>query len=486
MLGTKEKSTPLILTILGYTFFCVYTVFAVILSIMLIKLPILPLKYFLPIILILVILDIIFLFFVIKKTTKIYTRIFCIIFEIVFSVAIGFAFFYFGSTISFFDAIKPHEYQTEEYYVIVPKESTFNTIDDLKNHTIATYDDYSENYHNALQELEQKSTIEIISYENLSSAIDAINSNSVDSCFIKSALADIASEIFTNFDMENFRIIDTIQIKVRVDILENTNIDTTKDSFNILISGIDTYGNISTVARSDVNIVVTVNPRTHTILLTTVPRDYEVQLHGTTGLKDKLTHAGLYGINMSIQTIEGLLDIHIDYYVRINFDSTIKLIDAIGGVEVTPDATFYRPKYNCRFQEGVTIHLDGGCALTYARERKVYGLGDLHRIENQQDIITAVIDKLTSSKTLLTNYTNILASLSDSIETNIPSEQFYRLINLQLESMPSWNLERNTVNGPEIHVPTYTFPDQILFVFQQDPESIAAASAKIHEVKNAN
>jgi anionic cell wall polymer biosynthesis LytR-Cps2A-Psr (LCP) family protein len=132
------------------------------------------------------------------------------------------------------------------------------------------------------------------------------------------------------------------------------------------------------------------------------------------------------------------------------------------------------------------MHLDGSCALTYARERKVYGLGDLHRIQNQQDILSAMINKLTSSKTLLTNYTNILASLSDSIETNIPSDQFYRLINLQLDAMPSWNLERNTVNGTEIHVPTYTIPDQILFVFQQDAESIEAASLMIHEAMDAN
>lgn len=482
---TKAKSTPLALIIIGYIALLIYTIFAVVLSVLLIRLPILPLKFFLPIILVLVVLEIVFFIFVFKKSTRTLTRIFCIIFELIFSVVIGFAFFYFGNTISFFDAIKPHDYQTEEYYVIVPNESNIQTIDNLKNHTVATYDDNSTEYQTALQKLTEKTTLEITKFENLSSAINAIVSGTIDSCFIKVALADIASEIFTNFDLENFRIIDAIQIKTKIGTLVADDIDTTKDSFNIFISGIDTYGDISTVSRSDVNIIVTVNPRTHTILLTTIPRDYEVQLHGTTGLKDKLTHAGLYGINMSIQTIEDLLNIDINYYVRINFDSAIQLIDAVGGIEVTPDATFHRAKYNCYFKEGVTIHLDGPCALTYARERKVYGLGDIHRIQNQQDILTAVITKLTSSKTLLTNYTNILASLSDSIETNIPSEQFYRLINLQLDSMPSWNLERTIVNGTEIHVPTYTIPDQILFVFQQDPESIANASEKIRQVMEA-
>ena len=374
---TKKNHTLIILQVLSYVFFSIYTVFAIILSVILIKYPLLPLKYFLPIIILLTILDFLFIFFMFKKSTKIYVFILCGLFEILFTVIIGYALFYLGTTISFFESIKPED-----------------------------------------------STIK-------------------------------APEI----DIHN-------------------------DSFNIYISGIDTYGEITTVSRSDVNIIVTVNPRTHTILLTTVPRDYEVQLHGTsdTDLKDKLTHAGLYGVDMSIKTIEDLLDITIDYYVRINFDSTIKFIDAIGGVEITPDATFYKAKYNCYFEAGVTKHLDGGCALTYARERKTYEYGDLHRIENQQDILEAVIEKLTTSKALLSNYPNILASLSDSLETNIPSDYFYRFINQQLDTMPSWTIERNAVEGTEIHVPNYTYPDDVNFMFQQNPESIAEASSKINEV----
>ena len=372
-----KNHTKNMLRIFSYIFFSIYTIFAIILSVILIKVPILPLKYFLPIIMLLTILDILFIFFLFRKSTKIVTSLVCIVFELIFTALIGFALFYLGTTISFFNSIKP---------------------------------------------------------------------------------------------------------QTSIDLPEKIDFDITKDPFNLYISGIDTYGEITTVSRSDVNIVVTVNPRTHTVLLTTIPRDYEVQLHGTTGLKDKLTHAGLYGVEMSIKTIEDLLNIDISYYLRINFDSTIKLIDALGGVEITPDATFYKSKYNCYFRAGVTMHLDGGCALTYARERKTYEFGDLHRIENQQDILSAVIEKLTTSKTLLTNYVNILASLSDSIETNIPSDQFYRFINMQLDTMPSWTIERNAVEGTEIHVPNYTYPDDVNFMFQQNPESIKEASIKIDEV----
>ena len=479
---TPKNHTRNILRAFSYVAFCIYTIVAVIFSVVLVKFPILPLKFFLPIIILLVILDLIFIFFLFKKNTKNYVYLSCIIFELIFSALIGFAFYYFGHTISFFDSIKPHDYQIEEYYVLVPEDSALTEIGEFSNHTLATYDDYSENYQTALRDLTQKITPQIVSYENLSGAINAVVDGNTDAVFVKGTLAEIASDVFENFDIDNYRILDIIKLQIKVDAVESGDVDITKDSFNILISGIDTYGDIATVSRSDVNIIVSVNPRTHKVLLTTVPRDYEVQLHGTTGLMDKLTHAGLYGINMSIQTIEDLLGIDISYYLRINFDSTIKLIDALGGVEVTPDATFYRPKYNCHFREGVTMHLDGSCALTYARERKVYEFGDLHRIQNQQDILSAVINKLTTSRTLLTNYTNILTSLSDSIETNIPSDQFYRFINMQLDQMPSWNIERNAVEGTEIHVPTYTIPDRALFVFEQNPDSIIKASVMISEL----
>ncbi len=387
---------------------------------------------------------------------------------------------------NFFDTIRASEYQIEEYQVVVPSTSPITTLEELKDHTIATYDDTSENYKKAFEELASKIKLKNVYIENINDAIKSLQDNSVDSLFIKTSLIEILTEIFPDFKVSNLRILDTITIKTPIDAISTSDIDVTQKPFNIFISGIDTEGDISTVSRSDVNMVVTVNPRTHTILLTSIPRDYYVQLHGTHELKDKLTHAGLYGINMSVKTVEDLFNIKIDFYVRVNFDSTISLIDAIGGIEVTPDATFYRPKYNCYFEEGVTTHVDGACALVYARERKVYGTGDLHRIQNQQEVLTAIIDKLTSSKTILTEYTRILSSMVGSLETNIPSNQFYKLINMQLDSMPNWKIERISVTGDDDLLPTYTFPNQNLFVFIPDSNSVLEASTKIHEVLESN
>ena len=309
----------------------------------------------------------------------------------------------------------------------------------------------------------------------------------MDSLFIKSSLADVLSEIVTGFNMETLRILDAIEIKTKINATAS-NVNVTKDSFNIFVSGIDTYGDISTVSRSDVNMIITVNPRTHTILLTSIPRDYYVQLHGTSGLKDKLTHAGLYGINMSINTLQDLYNIKIDYYIRVNFDSTINLINAIDGIDIVPDLTFSRLSDGiyCYYEEGRVNHLDGFCALRYARERKAYGTGDLHRIQNQQEVMMAVIDKLTGSKILLAKYTDILSSMSGTLETNIPSSEIYKLVNAQLDSMPSWTIERISAEGEHIDAPTYTFPDQNLYVFVSDTNSVTTVSDKIKSVMNAN
>lgn len=454
-------------------------------------LSILPIKYLLILMAVLLLITIPLAFFTFKKFTSIkktrISRIICTVVSIIFTGIFCIIFFYLSHTLGFMDSIRASEYQIDKYYVLVKKDSDFATLDDLDNHAIATYDANEEGYQTAFEQIEQKITLKSTNYGSSTAATNAFIDDQTDSIFIKSSLADVLSEIVTGFNMETLRILDTIEIKTKIDTI-NSDINVTKDSFNIFISGIDTYGDISTVSRSDVNMIVTINPRTHTILLTSIPRDYYVQLHGTDGLKDKLTHAGLYGINMSINTLQDLYDIKIDYYIRVNFDSTINLINAIDGIDVTPDFTFHRQTNGvyCYYEEGHVNHLDGLCALRYARERKAYGTGDLHRIQNQQDVIMAIINKLTSSRVILTKYTDILSSMNGTLETNIPSSEFYKLINAQLDSMPNWTIERISAEGEHIDAPTYTFPDQYLFVFVPDETSVTTVSEKIKSVMDAN
>lgn len=486
----NQTKASKVLGIISKALFVAYVVSAAIINGIIIYLAVLPTKYLTVLLAVSITIGALLGFFTIKNFSNSnfrYTaRIACSILSGVLTGIFCLVFIYLNHTMGFMDAIRASGYQIDNYSIIVKDSSPYKSLDDLEDRTIAIYDG-DNSYSEAIKKLQQKISFKSKNYGSSISAAGALLNDTTDAIFIKSSLVSVINEIVPEFDIDNLRVIDTIEIRTKVD-SATTNLDVTKDSFNIFISGIDTYGEISTVSRSDVNMIITINPRTHTILLTSIPRDYYVQLHGTTGLKDKLTHAGLYGINMSINTLQDLFDIQISYYIRVNFDSTINLINAIDGIDVVPDLTFSRTTDGiyCYYQEGVVNHLDGFCALRYARERKAYGTGDKHRIQNQQQVMMGIIDKLTGSKILLAKYTDILSSMTGTLETNIPSSQIYKLVNEQLDSMPSWTIERISADGEHIDAETFTIPGQYLYVFEPYPESVAEVSAKIKATMEAN
>ncbi len=275
-------------------------------------------------------------------------------------------------------------------------------------------------------------------------------------------------------------ILSTIYVKKSNDIVD-IEYEVTEKPFNILISGIDVKGDIQTVSRSDVNMIVTVNPSTHELLLTSIPRDYYVDLYGKNS-KDKLTHAGVLGINTSIKTIENLLDIDIKYYLKVNFSTLIDVVDIIGGIKVTSDKTFTtRIDKNCNIKEGIN-YLDGKCALAYSRERYAYIEGDNHRILNQQDVLIAILNKTLTSKELLNKYFDVLEVLGKSFQTNMPKEKIYQLINMQLNSMKSWKIDTYSLNGTGSYEYTYFYKNRKLYVMKPNLNSINEARKKINEL----
>jgi len=247
--------------------------------------------------------------------------------------------------------------------------------------------------------------------------------------------------------------------------------------FTLYISGIDTYGDISTMSRSDVNIMVVINPQTHKILLVNTPRDYYVQLHGTTGLKDKLTHSGIYGINMSVNTMEDLYSVPINYYLRINFSSLTKIIDALGGVDVNSQYKFTADGY--LFNVGVN-HLNGNQALAFSRERHSFEGGDRTRGSNQELVIEAIIAKMNDSQTII-NYQQILASLNGVIQTNMSSSDISKLISAQLNDMSKWNVESIGVTGTDSNNYTYSMGNIPLYVMEPDMTSVDTAKQAIQQ-----
>ena len=209
------------------------------------------------------------------------------------------------------------------------------------------------------------------------------------------------------------------------------NIDITNEQFIIYISGIDTYGDISDVSRSDVNILATINPINHKILLISIPRDYYINVHSK-GKKDKLTHIGIYGINESIKSLEDLFNIDINYYIKVNFNSLIDVVDMLGGINVNSSKSFTSKdgyKYNIGHNK-----LNGEETLSFVRERYAFSEGDLMRGFNQEEVIKSLISEFSTTKVLL-KYDSFLEELSNKIETNMKESEIISLINLSKVSL---------------------------------------------------
>ena len=297
----------------------------------------------------------------------------------------------------------------------------------------------------------------------------AIILNSVFENIIESEYPDYASKIKKIYTKELTKKVETPK-------------DVKGDSFNVYISGIDTYGPISSVSRSDVNIIMTVNRETKKILLTTTPRDSYVPIaDGGNNQKDKLTHAGIYGVDASIHTLENLYGIDLNYYARLNFTSFLKLIDLLGGVDVYNDQEF-TAHTNGKFYPVGNVHLDSEQALGFVRERYSLADGDRDRGRNQQKVIVAILQKLTSTEALK-NYDGIIKGLQDSVQTNMPLETMMNLVNAQLESGGTYKINSQDLKGTgRMDLPSYAMPDSNLYMMEISDSSLESVKAAINDV----
>lgn len=257
--------------------------------------------------------------------------------------------------------------------------------------------------------------------------------------------------------------------------------DYTDDTLVIYISGIDTWGNVNVRSRSDVNILAVINTKTGKMLMVNTPRDAYVSLVTKNGNMDKLTHAGLYGIECSETALENLYGINVDYYVRLNFSGFEEIVDALGGIDVYSSQNFRVD--DTFFVEGIN-HLEGEDALRFARERYSFaGMGDVQRGKNQMEVIKAVIGKMTSFS-MITNYTDVLDAVGDCIMTDMPTDEIYNLVKFQLATNTSWTFDTYTVIGTGEMETTYSIPGAHSYVMVLDEEMIEEARNKIEEVLN--
>ena len=262
-------------------------------------------------------------------------------------------------------------------------------------------------------------------------------------------------------------------------------VSVTEEPFNIYVTGIDQWESEKglDLERSDVNMIITVNPVTKKVLLTSIPRDSYVKLH-TAQQMDKLTHTGIYGVDETIYTVEDWLGIDLNYYLKMNFSAAVEIIDALGGVKVYSPVAFESSLKGYKYKKGWQ-YLGGYKALYFARERHAFEGQDSIRVENQQIVVKAVIKKMTSSTALLTNYGDVMSAASRNMHTNMASNEMMELAKMQLTDLSEWDVQTQKIDGEygEDYVASLT-QAQKFSVFNTDPVSEKKCVDAINKVMN--
>lgn len=436
-----------------------------------------PLEYFLVFISLIIIIDLIVIYLILSKghIKNVIGGFLALILIVIMTLGINYGL----NTMDFLKSFGFSDYKTESYSVLVLSSSKFKSVSDLKNKTIGYLSkDNNEGLSKVVDKIKKKINYKEKIEEDVDSLITSLINEKVDAIVIDDARLDILKEE-NNEEYNLLKKIGSYSIDVKSEKI-GKEVDVTNSSFNIYVSGIDTYGSINKVSRSDVNILITVNPVTKEILLTNIPRDYYVKLHKN-GEYDKLTHAGIYGIDESINTLEDLFDTKINYYVKVNFTSLVDIVDALDGITVNSPYSFVSQD-GYSYKKGDNI-LDGKKALSFARERKSFKKGDRTRGENQQRVLTALINKAMSPK-IITNYTNLLTSLKGKFVTNISDEDITKLIKMQLKNNSSWTIKSISVNGTDAMDYVYSYNKTKLYVMKPDYETVNNAKEQIKKVQD--
>lgn len=492
-----------------------YLTLSTILTLKVIKIDLLPSKYLYLFIGIMAFLNIISILCLMIK--KIWTKIIASVLYIILTIISFLGIKYINKTDNFLDeAFNNYTKETSTYYIAVKEDSNFNSLSDLNDKNMIYFTIYTENEKIKDTIKEKNPHITLIEYDNLSKGINDFLEGKVNSVIIDIGYLDVIEEQFEKFETK-IRILDEFDISSEIknyervpaspenepdedEPNENPNRPNSNqkpdnsfystinkgNSLNIYISGSDTRSYaVSNKSRSDVNMILSINPKTKTILVTSIPRDCYVQIAGTTGSKDKLSYTGLYGLSNSTAVIENLFNVDIDYSIKLGFNAVVELVDLVGGIDINSKYAFNSSHIKGWHVEKGINHMDGKKALAYARERYAYSNGDKERVLNQQQVFEETIKKVMSNKSILLKYEELLNSLKKFYITDIPRSVISEYIKLQINDMTSWNIIKQTIDGDYIWSTSYTLPDEEVIVLQKNQESINKARRKMKEVLEA-
>lgn len=453
----------------------VYKVIAILLSIVmivlmaffayqLIKMDILPQNLFIPVILIFVLISLILILWINLMAHGVVSKVFAMIFVLLYTVSMGIGNFYVYKTDGFMQKVTDHKIGDVKNTVsiIVMDDSNIKNLSSLKGKKVGRLNNVDKVGTNKLLKSVKKKKgsnyFKTKIFDGALSEVEALYNGEIDAMILnESYRGNVTSvEEYEHFSTETRVVYSTSYYTTKKnDSLVVSNI--TKNPFTILISGNDTTGDVSELSRSDVNMLVTINPKTSTILLTSMSRDTYVETvcdaDGDTacpeGQMDKITHTGIYGLNTTRQTVEKFYDLKVNYSFRVNFTSVIDVVDALDGIDLNVEEGEQCDLFWANMKPGLPVgmhHVDGETALAFARERKAYVDGDYQRVRNQQKVMQAIINRAISSSALV-NYTSFINSLESAFETNMTYDEITDLIKYELQAKPDWKFETYQISG---------------------------------------
>lgn len=394
--------------------------------------------------------------------------------------------YYIAETNNMIAGITGGNTRIDKMAVAVLSDDSAETIEDAMDYNFGVqFQQGGDNIQTAVTNLQEElgTDLTVTECSSVQDQAVALTNGEVQAIIYNEAYTDLMNEAVEGFS-DNTRIIYEMNIETELNVGGGTDDSLTKEPFTVYISGIDTYGEVSETSRSDVNIIAVVNPTTHQILLITTPRDSFVPLYGPEveqGAMDKLTHAGVYGIETSMATLGALYGTDINYYVRLNFTSLIDIVDILGGIDVNSEYAFTTGEdsgYVMEVQEGVN-HFDGKQALAFCRERHNLEDGDNQRGKNQQAVITAVLKKVISP-TMLLRASSLMNQVSKDVEMNVTQDQLNALVRNQLGSGAKWTIQSVALTGEGGRDYCYSASDQLLYVMYPDDDELE----KIVELTN--
>ena len=479
----QPKINRIISAILGL----IFAISSIIFIFKVLTFGLLPAKFFYLLFGVLLILNLLYFFLTLRKKAGKIIRIILGILAILFSVGLFLGGLKIDGLNGFLDKNFNDDKKYAIYNVIISKDSSKKSLNDLVGAELFTFEE-------SLPEVSDADLTSATKTSIKNSSL--VFKNDIETVMSRPLKSTSSASVINNGTFESYlaanegyeaKIKIIGEIKVEIKAVEKPKTDVSKNlakkPFLLYISGIDTRtGTMPSRSLSDVNILAAINPATKKILLVNIPRDSYVLVHGDNGLRDKLTHAGSRGgLQLSTATIEDLFGLKIDRNIRVNFNFVTKLVDSIGGITVTNDLNRTLTLEGCTYKPGDNA-VDGKCALRFARERKSYDSGDRHRGENQQQIITRIINKISSNKSIILGYEKILSAIDGSFESNLTSENITSLVRLQLDEMSPWRVESYNVNGSGRLTKTHSYPNQNLYVMDIDQTTLSTAKTKLEAV----